>query len=306
MRNKNAEQKLRNKNCGTKNGGDHWTLGAGDLKCKCKKVSGTKMWNKNWWGLLDIGCWGPQVEVQKGQLNKNAEQKLVGTLLHLYLGSPLPNVQWSPPIFIPLFLFRIFVLLTFLHLHLRSPTPNVQESPPIFVHFFCSAVFVPHFCSADLFALVLRVPITQCPMVPTNFYSALFCSAVFVPHFCSADLFALVLRVPITQCPMVPTNFYSTVFVPLFLFCIFVLLTFLHLHLRSPTPNVQWSPPIFVPQFLFRIFVPLTFLHLYLGSPLPSVQWSPPIFISAFLFCIFVPLTFLHLHLLVPNTQCPT
>ena len=262
MGNKNAEQKLRNKNCGTKNGGDHWTLGAGDLKCKCKKVSGTKMWNKNWWGLLDIGCWGPQVEVQKGQLNKNAEQKLVWTLLHLYLGSPLPNVQWSPPIFIPLFLFCIFVLLTFLHLHLRFPTPNVQESPPIFVPHFCSTdlyalvlrvsitqcpmvptnfysavfvplflfrifvpltflhlhlrsptpnvqwsppIFVPHFCSADLFALVLRVPITQCPMVPTNFYSALFCSAVFVPHFCSTDLFALVLRVPITQCPMVPT-----------------------------------------------------------------------------------------------------
>ena len=117
MWNKNVEEKLRNKNCGTKDGGDHWTLGAGDLKCKCKKVSRTKMWNKNWWGLLDIRCWGPQVEVQKGQLNKNAEQKLVGTLLHLYLGSPLPNVQWSPPIFILLFLFCIFVLLTFLHLH---------------------------------------------------------------------------------------------------------------------------------------------------------------------------------------------
>ena len=40
------------------------------------------MRNKNWWGLLDIGCWGPQVQVQKGQWNKNAEQKLVGTLGH--------------------------------------------------------------------------------------------------------------------------------------------------------------------------------------------------------------------------------
>ena len=172
MRNKNAEQKLR---------------------------------NKKWWGPLDIGCWEPQVQVQKGQWNQNveqklvgtlghrvlgtpsgsakrsAEQKLVGTLLHLYLGSPLPNVQWSPPIFIPLFLFRIFVLLTFLHLHLRSPTPNVQESPPIFVplflfHCFCSAVFVPLslFCSffADLFALALGVPATQWPRIPTKF---LFC-----------------------------------------------------------------------------------------------------------------------------------
>ena len=143
MRNKNVEQKLPNKNCGTKNGGDHWTLGAGDLKCKCKKVSRTKMWNKNWWGLLDIGCWGPQVEVQK----RSAEQK-------------------------------------------------------------CRTKI-----SGDPFALVLRVPITQCPMVPTNFYSA-----VFVPHFCSADLFALALEVPNTQCPRVPTNFCSCNFCSAFLF----------------------------------------------------------------------------------------
>ena len=97
--------------CGTKIGGDSWTSGVGDPKWKCKK----------------------------GQLNKNAEQKLGGTL----------------------------------------------------------------------FALVLRIPITQCPMVPTNFYSA-----VFVPHFCSTDLFALALEVANTQCPRVPTNFCST-----FLFC---------------------------------------------------------------------------------------
>ena len=44
--NKNAEQKERNKNC-KKIGGDHWTLGNGDPKYKCKKVSGTKMQNKN-------------------------------------------------------------------------------------------------------------------------------------------------------------------------------------------------------------------------------------------------------------------
>ena len=79
-----VEQKLRNKNqwnknCGTKIGGDSWPLGDGDPKCKCKKVSGTKiaeqklrnmqllkgqqvqksaeqkLRNKNWWGLSAIG-----------------------------------------------------------------------------------------------------------------------------------------------------------------------------------------------------------------------------------------------------------
>ena len=44
---KTAEQKQQNKICGTKIGGDSWTLGVGDLKCKCKKVSGTKVQNKN-------------------------------------------------------------------------------------------------------------------------------------------------------------------------------------------------------------------------------------------------------------------
>ena len=32
-----------NKNCRTKIGGDSWPLGDGDPKCKCKKVSGTKI-----------------------------------------------------------------------------------------------------------------------------------------------------------------------------------------------------------------------------------------------------------------------
>ena len=183
------------------------------------------------------------------------------------------------------FCFTIFVPLTFLHLHLGSASPNGQESPPIFVlpdrcypfkvqtlseqslwnipfytHliyvpqflfcYFCSAIFVPqffvllflfhYFCSTDIFALALGVPITQWPRVPINF-----CSAIFVPltfctctyqflflNFCSADLFALAL-----------TNFCSA---------IFVLLPFLHLHLGSPSPNGQESPPIFVLQFLFH------------------------------------------------------
>ena len=34
------------------------------------------MWNKNWWGLLDIGCWGPKCKCKKVQWNKNAEQKI--------------------------------------------------------------------------------------------------------------------------------------------------------------------------------------------------------------------------------------
>ena len=38
-----AEQKLQNKKCRTKIGGDSWPLGDGDPKCKCKKVSGTKI-----------------------------------------------------------------------------------------------------------------------------------------------------------------------------------------------------------------------------------------------------------------------
>ena len=142
--------------------------------------------------------------------------------------------------------------------------------------YFCSAIFVPLFLFRwGLFALKPHLP------------------HYLIDNFCSADLFALAL-----------TNFCSAIFVPLFLFCyfcsgaflhlnpiyhitwlIFVLLTFLHLHL-----------PIFVPLFLFRwglflfyyfcsaIFVLLTFLHLHL-----------PIFVPLFLFCyfcstIFVPL----------------
>ena len=127
------------------------------------------MRNKRWWGPLDIGCWGPQVQVQKGQRNQNVEQKLVGTLGHWVLGTPSGSAK-------------------------RSAEQKCGTK-----------------ISGDPFALVLRVPITQCPMVPTNFYSA-----------------------------------------------------------------------IFVPLFLFRIFVPLTFLHLYLGSPLPMSNGP-----HQFLFCYF-------------------
>ena len=120
----------------------------------------------------------------------------------------------------------------------------MSEGPQQFL--FCC------FCSADLLALALRVPITQCLKVPTNFYSAVFvplflfccfCSTVFVPltlfcwPFCH-------LGSPLTQCPRVPTNFYST-------------MTFLHCS----------------HQFLFHcfcsaVFIPLTFLHLQLSGGL--------------------------------------
>ena len=40
---RSVEQKLWNKNCRTKIGGDSWPLGDGDPKCKCKKVSRTKI-----------------------------------------------------------------------------------------------------------------------------------------------------------------------------------------------------------------------------------------------------------------------
>ena len=76
MWNKNAEQKL----VGTLR---HWVLGTPSasvkmsVEQKCRtKFGEQKSWNKNWWGLLDIGCWGPKVQVQKGQQNKNVEQKI--------------------------------------------------------------------------------------------------------------------------------------------------------------------------------------------------------------------------------------
>ena len=78
----------------------HWVLRTTNASAKrsaeqrCRtKIAEQKLQNKNWWGLLDIGCWGPQVQVQKGQQNKNveqkiAEQKLVQTLRHWVLRIP--------------------------------------------------------------------------------------------------------------------------------------------------------------------------------------------------------------------------
>ena len=111
---------------------------------------------------------------------------------------------------------------------------------------FCSAVFVPLFLFRwGLFALKPHLP------------------HYLIDNFCSTDLFALAL-----------TKFCSAIFVLLFLFCwaffcsaIFVLLTFLHLHLRIFVPLFLFHyfcsagaffalklKPIFVPLFLFRYF----------------------------------------------------
>ena len=73
---RSAEQKQQNKNRGIKIGGDPQTLGDGDPKCTCKKVSGTKtaeqkQWNKNWWGPLGT---------PSASAKRSAERKLVGPL----------------------------------------------------------------------------------------------------------------------------------------------------------------------------------------------------------------------------------
>ena len=118
-----------------------------------------------------------------------------------------------------------------------------------------------------------------------------------------------------------PFNFCSVVFVPLFLFCsfcsaivvplyffryfcsaifcsvFFVPLTFLHLHLGSPSPNGRESSPIFVPQFLFCRFCSADLFALALGVAVTQWPRVPTNFCSA----IFVPLTFLHLHLGSPS-----
>ena len=209
---------------------------------------------------------------------------------------------------------------------------EVSHGPMIHTQLvFCSAIFVlqifvPHFCSTDLFALALWVPkhpisesphqflfrkflfrffvplnflhlalgspTPDVPRVPTNFLFRKFLFRKLVPHFCSADLFALSLGVPNTRCPKSPHQFLFRKFLfRKFLFRIFVPLTFLHLALGSPTPDVRESPPIFCSAnfcsaFLFRFFVPLTFLHLALGSPTPNVRELPTNFCSA--------ITFLH------------
>ena len=208
---------------------------------------------------------------------------------------------------------------------------------------FVSSLFVLHFCSTDLFALTPVVTTIQCERVlqqflfhslfvllfffhifvplwpfctyicdhhhqmskvnPTIFVLLTFCSTVFVLHFYSTDLFALYTcssHHPMSKCP-------STIFVPLFLFCIFVPLTFLHLHQWSPQ-NVKGSSnnfcstdfcsTLFVLHFcstdLFALVsaVPaitsLTVLQQFLFHCFCSAEFS---FCFTFLFCWLFALT---------------
>ena len=115
--------------------------------------------------------------------------------------------------------------------------------------------------------------------VPNDPHQFLFCS------FCSADLFALALRVPNSQCLRVAWGPQGSplIFILLFLFCwvfctstwypqgssqIFIPLFFsagfvLQFLFRWPFCTCTWVPKG-PHQFLFHIFVPLTFLHLQL------------------------------------------
>ena len=97
-------------------------------------------------------------------------------------------------------------------------------------------------------------------------------------NFCSTDLFC--------TCTY-QFLFRSPIFVPL---------TFLHLHLGSPSPNGRQCPTNFcsadlfalaLTQFLFCNFCSADLFALALGSPSPNGRQCPP---------IFVLLTFLHLH----------
>ena len=134
-----------------------------EQKCGTKRAE-QKQWDKNWWGPLDIGCWGPSSASAKRSAEqkcgtKTAEQKLVGTLGHWVMGTSkykckrvsrtkmrnknsgtimrikIGGDHWTlcngDPKYkckrVPTnFLFHIFVQLTFLHFHLGSPTPDVQ------------------------------------------------------------------------------------------------------------------------------------------------------------------------------------
>ena len=70
-----SRTKMRNKNSRIKIGGDHWTLGNGDPKYKCKKVIGKKKGgtkigrSKIWWGTL--GHRDPSASAKR-----SAEQKI--------------------------------------------------------------------------------------------------------------------------------------------------------------------------------------------------------------------------------------
>ena len=133
-------------------GGLSWTLGVGDLKCKCKKDSRTKMRNKS--SGIKIG--GDHWALGNGDPKYKCKRVPTNFCSAFLFSWPFCTSIWGPQH--PMsksphqFLFHILVPVTFLHLHLRSSAPNVQWSPPFFVpqflfRSFCSAFFIPHFCS---------------------------------------------------------------------------------------------------------------------------------------------------------------
>ena len=162
---RSAEQKCGTKSAEQKFGGDpQWP--------QVQVLKGQQ--NKNCRRKISGDPWGPKVQLQKGQWNKN-------------WWGPL-GTQGSPPNFC----FTVFVPLTFLHLHLGSPSPNVQGSLPIFIPLwtFCtvSTNFVPlflfhSFVLLTLLHLHLGPPQSNFWGSPNNFYSADFYSAIFVLHF---------------------------------------------------------------------------------------------------------------------------
>ena len=182
---------------------------------------------------------------------------------------------------------------------------GLQGSPPI---------FVPLFCSTDLFALEL----TECLSVPTNFYSAMtFLYLRLGPHHL------------MSECPhqFLFCCFCSIVFVSLFLFRSFCCSDLFALEVRVPPHQLMSESPH---QFLFRCFcspdhfalelnqctrVPtnfystMTFLHLRLGPHHLMSECLHQLLFCCFCSAVFVLLTFLHLHfgfLRVATNFCST
>ena len=197
---------------------------------------------------------GPQVQILKGQQNKNCRRKIGGD----------PKCKY------------------------KNFSGTKIGGDQFWFH---------SFCFADLFALALGFPITQCPRVPTNFYSILtflhcpyqFCSTVFVPQFCSADLIALALGTPTIQFLRVPQQFLFCWFLFFYFVLQFLSCSFCSTDLFALALGVPEGPH----QFCSTVFVLLTFLHLpIIQCPrvltnFCSAVFCSTVFCSAFLFCSF-------------------
>ena len=163
--------------------------------------------------------------------------------------------------------------------------------------YFCSAIFVPQF----LFCYF-------CSTIFVSTWAFLHLNPIYhilIDNFCSADLFALA-RLPILFlfCYFCSAIFVllGPFFVPLFLFAIFVLLTFLHLHVTNFVPLFLFHWGLFAlilktnlcsAQFLFRwgtFFVLLFLFHYFCSTDLFALaltNFCSAIFVLLFLFCYF-------------------